>query len=107
MWRNRQEFRLKPWKGYAVKKGLLICGGVLIVVIAVGVYWFASNLNSLIKSAVETYGSEITKAEVTLDKVEISPTSGAGMLSGLKMGNPAGFKTDSAFSLGQISVRWT
>jgi hypothetical protein len=39
--------------------------------------------------------------------VVISPTSGAGMLSGLKMGNPAGFKTDSAFSLGQISVRWT
>lgn len=86
-----------------MKKGLLIGSGVLIVIIAVGVYWFASNLDSLIKSAVETYGSEITKAEVTLDKVEIS-TSGAGTLSGLKMGNPAGFKTDSAFSLGQVSV---
>jgi uncharacterized protein involved in outer membrane biogenesis len=87
-----------------MKKGLLIGGGVLIVVIAVGVYWFASNLDSLIKTAIETYGSEITKTEVTLDKVEISPTSGAGSLSGLKMGNPAGFKSDSAFNLGQVSV---
>ncbi len=87
-----------------MKKGFLIGGGVLIVVIAVGVYWFASNLDSLIKAAIETYGSEITRTEVTLDKVEISPTSGAGSLSGLKMGNPAGFKSDSAFNLGQVSV---
>ncbi|NKB54975.1 MAG: hypothetical protein GKS00_01425 [Alphaproteobacteria bacterium] len=87
-----------------MKKGLLIGGGVLIVVIAVGVYWFASNLDSLIKTAVETYGSEITKAEVTLDEVEISPTSGAGSLRGLVMGNPSGFKSDNAFSLGEVSV---
>jgi hypothetical protein len=87
-----------------MKKGLLIGGGVLIVVIAVGVYWFASNLDSLIKAAIETYGLEMTKAEVTLDKVEISATSGAGSLSGLTMGNPAGFESDNAFSLGRVSV---
>ncbi len=87
-----------------MKKGLLIGGGVLIVVVAVGAYWFASNVDSLIKAAIETYGSEITKTDVTLDKVEISPTSGAGSLSGLKMTNPAGFKSDSAFKLGIVSI---
>lgn len=89
--------------GTVVKKVLVVVG-VLVVVVAVGVYWFASNLDSLIKTAIETYGSEITKTEVTLDKVEISPTSGVGSLSGLTMGNPAGFESASAFKLGQVSV---
>ncbi len=85
-------------------KKVLIGIAVLVVVIAVGVYWFLGNLDSLVKTAIEKYGSEITKTEVTLDKVELSPTSGAGSLSGLTMGNPAGFKSDYAFKLGQVSV---
>lgn len=85
-------------------KKVLIGVVIVIVIIAGGVYWFASNIDSLIKTAVEKYGSEVTKTEVTLNKVEISLSSGAGKLSGLKMGNPAGFKSDSAFTLGEISV---
>ncbi len=85
-------------------KKVLIGIAVLVVVIAVGVYWFLGNLDSLVKTAIEKYGSEITKTEVTLDKVELSPISGAGSLSGLTMGNPAGFKSDYAFKLGQVSV---
>ena len=85
-------------------KKVLIGIAVLVVVIGVGVYWFLGNLDSLIKAAIEEYGSKITKTEVTLDKVEVSPTSGAGSLTGFTMGNPAGFKSDSAFKLGQVSV---
>ncbi len=85
-------------------KKVLIGIAVLVIVIAAGVYWFLGNLDSLVKTANEKYGSEITKTEVTLDKVELSPTSGAGSLSGLTMGNPAGFKSDYAFKLGQVSV---
>ena len=65
-----------------VKKSLIFGGLAVVVVIAVGVYIFAANLDSLIKTAIETYGSEMTKAKVTLDKVEVSPTSGVGALSG-------------------------
>lgn len=90
-------------RGIVVKK-VLIGIAVLVVVIGVGVYWFLGNLDSIIKTAIETYGSEITKTQVTLDKVEVSPTSGAGSMSGLTMGNPEGFKSDHAFKLGQISV---
>jgi len=89
--------------GVVVKK-VLIGVAVLVVVIGVGVYWFLGNLDSIIREAIEKYGSEITKTEVTLDKVEVSPTSGAGSLSGLTMGNPAGFESDYAFKLGQVSV---
>lgn len=85
-------------------KKVLIGVAVIVVVLAIAVYWFVGNLDSLVKTAIETSGSDITKTEVTLEKVELSPTSGAGSLSGLTMGNPAGFESDHAFKLGQVSV---
>lgn len=90
-----------------MKRGLFIGGGiigVLIVAVVVIVVFVLSSLDSLIKEAVETYGSEITQADVRLDNVKIEATSGKGALSGLKVGNPKGFETESAFRLGEISV---
>jgi hypothetical protein len=42
--------------------------------------------------------------EVRLNEAEVSATSGQGALLGLTIGNPKGFKTDSAFRLGEISL---
>lgn len=41
---------------------------------------------------------------VTLDDAEISATDGQGALRGLSVGNPSGFETPRAFSLGEIKV---
>jgi hypothetical protein len=90
-----------------MKRWLLIGGGLvggLIVVIAIVLFFVVSSLDSIIKTAVEKYGSEVTQVEVRLDKAKVSITSGEGSLRGLTVGNPEGFKTDSAFSLGEISV---
>ncbi len=90
-----------------MKKGLVIGGGVVGAVIVVVVVVFAfvlSNLDALVKEAVEKVGSDSTQARVSLDKVEISLKSGSGTLDGLKVGNPKGFQTPSAFELGRISV---
>ena len=73
-----------------------------IIVIFVIVTW--SNLDSIIEAAIEKYGSEVTRVEVSLDEANIDPVSGEGALSGLTVGNPAGFETDNAFSLGQVKV---
>lgn len=91
-----------------MKRGLLIGGGVvgaLVVVVAGAVIFLASNLDGLVKDAIEKFGTEATLAEVTLNKVEISLTSGTGSLSGLKVGNPKGFNTPSAFEMGSISIK--
>ncbi len=85
-------------------KRWLIIGGGVVVVIAVVLWFVFSSLGSLIKAGVEKYGSEITQTKVTLDEVKISVTSGKGTLRGLTVGNPEGFKTDSAFRLGEISM---
>lgn len=90
-----------------MKKGLIIGGGAVgaIIVVTVVVFVFVlSGLDRLVKEAVERVGSDATQARVTLAKVEISLTSGSGALAGLKIGNPKGFQTPSAFELGRISV---
>jgi len=62
------------------------------------------GLDDIVKEAVERVGSDVTKVEVTLNEADVSPTEGKAALRGLIIGNPAGFKTDSAFTLGEISV---
>jgi hypothetical protein len=87
-----------------MKRGLLIGGGVVVIAIAVGVYFLISNLGGIIKTAVEKYGSEILKAEVTLNEVDFSTSSGQAWLKGFNIGNPEGFNTDRAFALGAVDV---
>ena len=90
-----------------MKKILLVGGGVVAVAVvgAIAVFMFVlSSLDGLIQQAIEQYGSEITKTQVTLAEVELDATSGKGVLRGLRIGNPAGFDTPSAFQLGAISI---
>ena len=49
-----------------MKRGLIIGGAVVIVAVIILVVFVFSSLESLIKAGVETYGTEITQAKVTL-----------------------------------------
>jgi len=83
---------------------ILIGLATLAVVIGVGVYALIASLDDLIVTAVEKVGSQVAGVAVNLDKAAVSLSSGKGSLSGLRVGNPAGFETASAFSLATISV---
>ena len=84
---------------------IVLIAVVVVVLGAVGALLFVlSSLDDLIQEAVQTYGSEITQAKVSLAEVDIDLTSGRGSLRGLSIGNPAGFDTPSAFELGAISI---
>lgn len=85
-------------------KKIAIVFAVLVVVIAGGIYYFASNLDGIVKAAIEKYGSAATQAKVSLKAVELSPTQGSGSLKGLVIGNPKGFNTPEAMSLGDVSI---
>ncbi|MBC8338620.1 MAG: hypothetical protein ISR51_02450 [Rhodospirillales bacterium] len=86
-----------------MKIGLGTVGALIVVVVGVSVF-LLSNLDGLIKDAVEKVGSDATQAKVSLNDVSISIKSGSGSMSGLTVGNPKGFKTPSAFALGGISI---
>ena len=75
---------------------------ILLVVIGLAIVFF--SLNSIVKKGVETYGPQLTKVNVTLGAVDLSPFSGSGTLSKLFVGNPEGYKTPSAFQMDSIKL---
>lgn len=77
--------------------------GLLIVVVLV-VAGVALFLDTAIKKGVETIGPQITKVDVTLDGVNLSLLSGSAKIKGLVVGNPQGYKTPRAISVGTVSV---
>ena len=86
------------------KIGIGIVAALVVIIAAVVVVVFVFS-GSLIKTAVEEIGSKATQTAVRLNEADVSLTSGAGALRGLTVGNPQGFKTKNAFSLGEISVK--
>lgn len=85
-------------------KRLTLIGVIVLVLIVGGLVFLYLSLNRVIRSAVETYGPQVTKSEVKLGSVNVSPFSGNASLSNLVVGNPQGFKAPSAFTLGAMSV---
>ena len=83
----------------------IILSFILLVIVAIGgVYYVISNLDDLIKVAIETYGSQATQTEVRVDGVKMNLTEGAGGISGLTIANPKGFEFPNAFSLGETRL---
>jgi hypothetical protein len=87
-------------KGTNVKK-VLIGLTILLLIVAGGVY----NLDTLVKMAIEKYGSEVTQTAVRVDRVNIDLKQGAGGIYGLTVASPRGFDVPYAFTLGESSVK--
>ena len=85
-------------------KKIAIGLGVIVVVVAVGIYYAASQADKMVKAAIESNGSRVTQVPVALDGVDLSLKDLKAGLRGLTVANPAGFKTARAVSLGEISV---
>ena len=82
-------------------KKLLIIIPILIIGIVLAL---SLSLNSIIRGGVETVGPKALGADVRLQDVDISMLNGKGNLKGLFIGNPEGFKTESAFQLGEVRI---
>ena len=84
----------------------VILGLILIIVMAIvgSVYYLLTNLDALVEAAIEKYGSEATQTSVLVDSVKINLTDGAAGITGLTVGNPAGYDLPNAFSLGEVRV---
>jgi uncharacterized protein involved in outer membrane biogenesis len=85
----------------------IVLGAVLVLFITIGfgVYYVLSNLDDLVKVAIEKYGSEATRTAVRVEKVNIGLQDGSGAILGVTVGNPQGFETKQAFSLGEVSTQ--
>jgi len=84
----------------------IILGVIAIVVLAVvgiGAYIYIQS-DSLVKAAIEKYGSEVAGAKVSVSSVKLDIPNGKATISGLTVANPSGFNTPTAIKLGEISV---
>ncbi len=86
------------------KKIVAVLVGLLVVIILVlGV--ITLRLDKVIKTSVETLGPKFTGVSVKLDKVSLSLLNGELKLAGLMIGNPQGFSTPSAMTLGNFEAK--
>lgn len=87
-----------------MKKKLLYILAAIAVLLVLGAVTVFFSINSLVKKGFETVGPMLTKVEMKLESAHISPLSGSGRLNGLFIGNPEGFKTESAIKVGEVRV---
>lgn len=78
---------------------------VLVVLLIAAVVVAFLSLDRIVHKGVETVGPAMTKVEVKLKDVDLSPFSGSGKLQGLLVGNPPGFKTPSAIQAGVLQMK--
>lgn len=69
--------------------GILIV--LILVVLAGAAYYLFSNIESIVKRAVETEGPKITSTNVNLGAVDIELVNGRAELSNFSIANPEGF----------------
>ncbi|HCK20415.1 MAG TPA: hypothetical protein DHW36_18025, partial [Thalassospira sp.] len=86
-------------------KKILIGLAVIIALVVGALVYVYVNLDNIVKSTIEEAGTRVTLADVAVEGVSIEPTQNTAAINGLVVGNPDGFNTDYAFSLGNISVR--
>ncbi len=84
----------------------LIIRFIVTIVVVVILAALAAHLllDGIIKRGIETIGPKLTKVDIKLQSVSLSFLSGSGKITGLVVGNPEGYKTPSAISVGSASL---
>jgi uncharacterized protein involved in outer membrane biogenesis len=88
-----------------MKKILLGIVVILLLAVGGGAWWLYSERDSLIADAIRTYGPQILGVSVKLGGVKTDVANQSAALHGLVIGNPPGFATPHALSLGAVSLK--
>jgi len=87
-----------------MKKILLrvVIGALALIII--GIFIVGLFLGDIVKQGVQTVGPKIAGVDIKLNHVGFSLLSGSVNIKGLVVGNPEGYKTPEAISVGTVSV---
>lgn len=78
---------------------LVLAGLTIVTFIVIGVY-----LGQIVKKGISVYGPELTQTRVSVDTVALSLLTGSAKVTGLQIGNPQGYKSTNAVTVGTIAV---
>ncbi len=87
-----------------IKKIILWLVIGVLALIVVGVIVVGFSLDKIVKTGLETVGPKMTQTKLTVDSVNLSLLGGSAGINGLVLGNPDGFKTTQAISVGKAAV---
>jgi len=79
---------------------ILIPAGVLILIAVILTF----TIDSIVRSAIESRGSDILQTELSVDNVSISLLSGSGSVEGLTIANPDEFEDGEALTISSIRM---
>jgi len=85
-------------------KKILISLGVLVVLLGGGVFYLLSNLDEIVRTAIEDYGSEAVGSQVSVGAVEISLREGSASIFNFSIANPPGFSDEDMLRFAELSV---
>ncbi|HMB99296.1 MAG TPA: hypothetical protein VKM36_12475 [Balneolaceae bacterium] len=83
-----------------MKKFLLVTV-TLLVILFLGITF---SLDRIVKTGIESLGSEMTGTPVRVESVSISPISGQGTISGFTVANPDDFEGETMISISEFSI---
>jgi len=87
-----------------MRKLFLSAGIVLVVLIVAAVIVVGFFLGTIVKTGMETVGPKITQVSIKVDAVKLTLLTGSAWVKGLVVGNPDGYKTPQAISVGSAAV---
>lgn len=87
-----------------MKKPLQYLILVILVLVLIAYVTAQYFLGSIVEAGVNRSGPKLTQSNVVLEDAKISPLSGTGTLTGLTVGNPAGWSEGRAIYLGKMHV---
>ena len=85
-------------------KKLAIAGAVLLVLVAIGVFWAYRSADVMVKTTLERYGPDVLGVPVNVAEVSLSPQTGAGRVRGVEIGSPPFFASQHTAHFGEIRV---
>jgi len=89
-----------------MKKKIVIFSVLALVLAVAGtLVYVLTNIDLIVKTALEKYGSQAVKTQVRVSSVKIGLSEGEGAVHGLTVANPSGFISPSIITLDTISIR--
>jgi len=88
-----------------IGRNIGIAVSALVVIIVAAVIYILSSLDTIVASAIQKHGSQVTQTRVSVSSLSINLKAGAASIKQLSVGNPDGFSAPDVFTLGGISIK--
>lgn len=83
---------------------ILVLLGIAVLAVGGGAWWLYASREALIQRAIEHFGPELTGVSIKVKAVKLEPVDGRAAILGLEIGNPPGFSTPHALTLGEARL---